>query len=202
MTHTNPTGPYGYVPAQAVHTHGGGCCFEWWNLKLTCIWHVRRLVKHLEPCFQLSASAKIQLPNSVPEKKSELVAKCCIQIIGLRSRLSRRGREGSHAAARGRDGTAARARVRAAAVAAAANSGPIAHRYYQVTFGGRVTPPPAIRRLTACEIAGCVGHASVNCDCGPCAWGPGERARCVFHSSSSVSAGGPVCWERPTSFQA
>ena len=54
--------------------------------------------------------------------------------------------------------------------------------------GGRVIPSPAIRRLTACVIAGCVGHASVHCDSGPRAWGPGERARararCVFHSSS------------------
>ena len=58
---------------------------------------------------------------------------------------------------------------------------------YRVTLGGRVTPSPAPRRLTACVIAGCVGHASVHCDCGPRAWGSGERARCVFHSSSSSS---------------
>ena len=43
---------------------------------------------------------------------------------------------------------------------------------------------PARRRLTACVIAGCAGHASVHCDSGPRAWGSGERARCVFHSSS------------------
>ncbi len=58
------------------------------------------------------------------------------------------------------------------------------HRYYWVTLGGRVSPSPARRRLTACVIAGCVGHASVHCDSGPRAWGSGERARCVFHSSS------------------
>ena len=34
------------------------------------------------------------------------------------------------------------------------------YRYYRVTLGGRVTPSPAPRRLTACVIAGCVGHAS------------------------------------------
>ena len=63
------------------------------------------------------------------------------------------------------------------------------HRYYWVTFiGGRVSPSPARRRLTACVIAGCVGHASVHCDCGPRAWGSGVRARCVFHSSSSSSS--------------
>jgi hypothetical protein len=35
------------------------------------------------------------------------------------------------------------------------------------------------RRLTACVIAGCVGHASVHCDSGPRAWGSGDHARCV-----------------------
>jgi hypothetical protein len=33
------------------------------------------------------------------------------------------------------------------------------------------SPYPAPRRLTAYVIAGCVGHASVPCDCGPRAWG-------------------------------
>ena len=47
-------------------------------------------------------------------------------------------------------------------------------------IGGRVTPPPVTRRLTACVIAGCVGHASVHCDSGPRAWGSGERARCAL----------------------
>ena len=84
-----------------------------------------------------------------------------------------------------------RARVRAAAAAAAANSGraaPLVLSGYVLTLhvGGRVIPSPAIRRVTACVIAGCVGHASVHCDCGPRAWGPGERARarCVFHRQS------------------
>ena len=52
-------------------------------------------------------------------------------------------------------------------------------------FDTEDTGHPAIRRLTACVIAGYVGHASVHCDSGPRAWGPGERARCVFHSSST-----------------
>ena len=40
--------------------------------------------------------------------------------------------------------------------------------------------------VTDCVIAGCVSHASVHCDSGPRAWGPGVCASCVFHSSSSV----------------
>jgi hypothetical protein len=63
------------------------------------------------------------------------------------------------------------------------------YRYYRVTLGGRVTPSPAPRRLTACVIAGCVGHASGSIAIAAPVlgrWGSGERARCVFHSSSIV----------------
>jgi hypothetical protein len=59
-------------------------------------------------------------------------------------------------------------------------------------MGGRVigegSPSPARRRLTACVIAGCVGHASVHCDSGPRAWGSGERARCVTTQDSALCA--------------
>jgi len=100
-------------------------------------------------------------------------------------------REESHAAARGGDGTGARARARCRR---GSRSYQRPHRYYRVTLGGRVTPsapPPAA--LTACVIAGCVGHASVHCDSGPRAWGSGERARyvCFTADGGGVSVGGP-----------
>ena len=70
-----------------------------------------------------------------------------------------------------------RARVRAAAAAAAANNGPI-DTINQVTVvycrGRGNSLPRSPRRLTACVIAGCVGHASVHCDSDPRAWGSGR----------------------------
>ena len=82
--------------------------------------------------------------------------------------------------------------VRRVTLLLAGETAPRPQWYYRVTLGGRVIPSPAIRRLTACVIAGCVGHASVHCDSGPRAWGPGERARCVFHSSSTMYSTGQV----------
>ena len=60
---------------------------------------------------------------------------------------------------------------------------------------GKGIPSPAIRRLTACVIAGCVGHASVHCDSGPRAWGPGERARDVCFTGSGLNI---ISTRRPT----
>ncbi len=66
---------------------------------------------------------------------------------------------------------------------------------------GLLTTAP--RRLTACVIAGCVGHASVHCDSGPVLGGP-ESARvvcftaaalagCVGHASVHCDSG-PRAW--------
>ena len=55
-------------------------------------------------------------------------------------------------------------------------------------MGSAVAANP--RRLTACVIAGCVGHAPVHCDSDPRAWGSGTM-RVVLNSSSSGVLGGP-----------
>ena len=44
---------------------------------------------------------------------------------------------------------------------------------------------PPSRRLTACVIAGCVGHAPVHSDSDPRAWGSGDHARCVEQQQHS-----------------
>jgi len=78
--------------------------------------------------------------------------------------------------------TPRRARVRAAAAVAAANSGPIRTIGFILdwfTLEGEAARLPPCRRLTRCEIEGCVGHTSVHSDRGPRAWGSGGRARCV-----------------------
>ena len=90
-----------------------------------------------------------------------------------------------------------RSRIRAAASAAAANQccqqRPYRHYRYTVGGGGAkvwhrcqsgALSSPKPRRLTAgvntsSVSMGCVGHTSVHCDSGSCAWGSGVCARRV-----------------------
>ena len=48
-----------------------------------------------------------------------------------------------------------------------------------------ILEPPPTNGL--CNSRLCVGHASVHCDSGPRAWGPGERARALCVSQQSTS---------------
>ena len=52
------------------------------------------------------------------------------------------------------------------------------------------------RRLTACVIAGCVGHAPIHCDSDPRAWGSGDHARATYRKRGEFyhrSAFGFLC---------
>ena len=103
-------------------------------------------------------------------------------------------REEGYAAARGRDGTAARARARrrsSCCLNTAANSGPMDTTglgYCRGSRGRGNSLPRSPRRLTACVIAGCVGHAPVHSDSDPRAWGSGDHARCVEQQQQPPSS--------------
>ena len=98
-----------------------------------------------------------------------------------------------------------RSRVRAAADVAAANSGPIGthglhsgeDEVHRSSADARTASPlrsPTLCLLTACVRTGCVGHTSVHCDSGSCAWGSGvcARARCVEQQQQQGE--GHICY--------